>query len=102
MVEALGCLKCRNSHSNDKYHHCTCYLMIVHGVNPSNGSCESSVWFETCSLTSPPTDTTNYLIVCKGHAVSGTETNTSITMVDQTKMAQQQTQKLRLTCPDFL
>ena len=38
MARAVHCTDCEQSHLEGKYYHCTCYLYIVHGINPANGS----------------------------------------------------------------
>ena len=62
----MACGACEASHAQGLYSHCTCYLHIVHGVAPSS-SMMANDWFNTCTLSVAPTDTTNYLIASSSH-----------------------------------
>ncbi len=61
----MTCGNCPNQ--NGFYSHCTCYLHGEHGVDPANGSMMARDWYNACNLTSPPANSTYYLICSQGH-----------------------------------
>ena len=62
----MACDHCEATHARGIYSHCTCYLHLVHGVAPC-ASMKASDWYNTCTLSEAPKDTTNYLIACSSH-----------------------------------
>ena len=64
----MACAACIASHPNGIYSHCTCYLHLVHGIAPAGaGKMLANDWYNSCTLSDAPSDTTTYLIASSGH-----------------------------------